>query len=111
MHLLIAFRDFIPQPLTTRILGMLKDYESMQEVVTRVNRWIEQENIQVLNVETLLTTAIPGHEDQDLRTKMEGPASAGSLYQAIRVWYIQHSSHEAAYVGVTQRLGEPMDEG
>ena len=87
-----------------RLLGIVSDYESIHEVVTRANRWIERERVEVLNVETLLVTAIPS-EEGDLRPKMDSPGAAMYTYQVVRVWYRVDSSH-LPYTGETRRLAE-----
>src|SRR5688572_12167389 len=51
---MIAFHDFIPRRQGKRLLGLLTDYENLHELVSRVNLWIEQHRIDVVNVETVL---------------------------------------------------------
>jgi hypothetical protein len=50
---MIAFHDFIPRRQGKRLLGVLTDYENLHELVSRVNLWIEQRHIDVLNCNEL----------------------------------------------------------
>jgi hypothetical protein len=110
--MLISFRDFSPQIQRKRLLGSLTDYENMQEVVTRVNRWIEQEGVRVLNVETVLTPKLPEQEEDSLPSRLALPSSLSSLHQVVRVWYVQEQEGTAPQTGATTRLREnALEEG
>ncbi|MCU0490739.1 MAG: hypothetical protein MUD01_04095 [Chloroflexaceae bacterium] len=103
--MLIAFRDFIPQRQRKRFLGMVNEYEHLQEVVSRVNQWIEQSQIDVLNVETVLVSSLPEEDTETLTTRMDVPGTTSfSNYHVIRVWYRQESTRGLPYVGQTTRL-------
>jgi hypothetical protein len=101
---MIAFHDFIPQRQGKRMLGMVTDYENLHELVSRVNLWIEQHHIDVLNVETVVVTSLPKEIEASPKMNMESQASASSAYQVVRVWYRQTVEVEAAYTGQTTRL-------
>jgi|SRR5690606_28833196 hypothetical protein len=102
---MIMFQDFIPQRQGKRMLGMLSDYENLHELVSRVNRWIEQNNIDVINVETVLLSHLPKDTEGSSNTQMASQVNVTSAYQIVRVWYrTSKSERETAYTGQTTRL-------
>jgi hypothetical protein len=101
---MIAFHDFIPRRQGRRLLGVLTNYENLHELVTRVNLWIEQHHIDVLNVETLLVTSLPDETATSPKVRMESQGTALSTYQVVRVWYRENVEVDAAYTGQTTRL-------
>ena len=102
---MIAFHDFIPRRQGKRLLGVLTDYENLHELVSRVNLWIEQQHIDVLNAATVLVTSLPKEETEaSPKVRMESQANALSTYQIVRVWYRETVEVEAAYTGQTMRL-------
>lgn len=101
---MIAFQDFVPRRQGKRLLGLLNDYENLHELVTRVNLWIEQHHIDVLNVETVLVTSLPNEAEASPKVQMDSQANAFSTYQIVRVWYRQTVEAEVAYTGQTTRL-------
>ena len=101
---MIAFHDFIPQRQGKRLLGVVTDYENLHELVTRVNLWIEQHHIDVLNVETVVVTNLQKETEASPKTQMDSQGGATSAYQIVRVWYHQTVEVEAAYIGQTMRL-------
>jgi hypothetical protein len=101
---MIAFHDFIPQRQGKRLLGVVTDYENLHELVSRVNRWIEQHHIDVLNVETVLATSLPKDTEASLKVEMTSQANVLSTIQIVRVWYRQTVEMDAAYTGQTMRL-------
>ena len=101
---MIAFHDFIPRRQGKRLLGLLTDYENLQELVTRVNLWIEQHHIDVLNVETVVVTSLPKDTEASPKVEMASPANVTSTIQIVRVWYRETVEVEAAYTGQTTRL-------
>lgn len=101
---MIAFHDFIPRRQGKRLLGILTDYENLHELVTRVNLWIEQHPIDILNVETVLVTNLPKEDEASPKVEMTSPANVTSTIQIVRVWYRESVKVEAAYTGQTTRL-------
>ena len=101
---MIDFHDFIPQRQGRRLLGLLTDYENLHELVSRVNLWIEQHHIDVLNVETVLVTSLPNETEANPKVEMVSPGYASATYQIVRVWYRQTVEVDAAYTGQTMRL-------
>ena len=101
---MIAFHDFVPRPQGKRLLGMVTEYENLHELVSRVNLWIEQHHIDVLNVETVLVTSLPDETEASPKVQMGSHANVSSTYQIVRVWYRETVGVEAAYTGQTTRL-------
>jgi hypothetical protein len=101
---MIAFQDFIPRRQGKRLLGVLTDYENLHELVSRVNRWIEQHHIDVLNIETVVVTSLPDETEASPKVRMESQGTALSTYQIVRVWYRETVKAEAPYTGQTTRL-------
>ncbi|MBC8160624.1 MAG: hypothetical protein H7Z42_05325 [Roseiflexaceae bacterium] len=103
---MIAFQDFIPQRQGPRI--SFKGYENLHELVSRANRWVEQHQIDVINIETVILSHLPGEEESP-KVKMDAPSMALSVYQIVRVWYRQSSAISTPYTGQTTRLGDTHD--
>jgi hypothetical protein len=101
---MIAFHDFIPQRQGKRLLGILTDYENLHELVSRVNLWIEQHHIDVLNVETVVVTSLPKDNEASPKVEMTSQANVTSTVQIVRVWYRETVEADAAYTGQTTRL-------
>ena len=101
---MIAFHDFIPRSQGKRMLGMVTDYENLHELVSRVNLWIEQHHIDILNVETVVVTSLPKEIEASPKAEMTSQINVSSTYQVVRVWYGQTVEAEAAYTGQTTRL-------
>jgi hypothetical protein len=78
---MIAFQDFIPQRQRKRLLGILNDYENLHELVSRANRWIEQNHVDVINVETVLVTKLPDEDEASPGARMDSQGAAFSMYQ------------------------------
>ena len=100
---MMTFKDFIHQ-VQKKILGFPTDFESIHEVLTRVKRWIEREQIHVLNVETLLLPALPAEHDQSAPARMTGAYGSLATFQVIRVWYHEQPPQTTAVTGITHRL-------
>lgn len=98
---MIAYNDFVPGMLEKRMLGLVRAYENLYEVVTRANRWIEAEGVRVINVETIL---LPMREEDDPTAQGHFPEVMGApaMRQIVRVWYIAADSR--SYTGETRRL-------
>ena len=101
---MIAFQDFIPRSQGKRYLGIMNDYENLHELVTRVNIWIEQHHIDVLNVETVVVTSLPKDTEASPKLHMWSQSDGTSAYQIVRVWYREAVEVDAAYTGQTTRL-------
>lgn len=104
----IAFKDFVPRVLQTYLFGMSRDYEDLQEAVTRANCWIEQDRIRIINVETLLLTGLPELETDTTAAKVGGLSGAANVFQVVRVWYVQGPETAIPNTGETVRLADSM---
>ena len=101
---MIAFHDFIPRSQSKRMFGTLTDYENLHELVSRVNRWIEQHHIDVLTDETVVVTSLPKETAESPKAQMTSQVNVSSTYQIVRVWYRANGEVETAYTGQTMRL-------
>ena len=81
----IAFKDFVPKQVGIKsgIFGGAPVYADLTDAVASANRWIGQEKIQVLNVETVV---LPGDAGTD--QTVVGFIDVHSCLQVIRVWYL-----------------------
>lgn len=102
--MMIAFQDFVPRLQSKRLLGMLNDYENLHELVSRVNIWLEQNQIDLINIETVLVTDLPKETETSSKTQMNSQVNVTSAYQIVRVWYRENSERDTAYTGQTTRL-------
>ena len=86
---MIAFIDFVPEVKQEARLFRAATMESLQSSLERANKWIVENNIQVLNVETVLMPNIHNrHEEGSQDTNLATPGELYShWYQFIRVWY------------------------
>lgn len=86
---MIRYHDFAPQ--RTSPPGFLKpaEYEPLDVALADANEWIKENDVRVLNVETVVLPNIwsryeEGTHDPALATSGESPSY---WYQVIRVWY------------------------
>lgn len=83
----IAFKDFAPG---IEKKGFFKDrYEPFQDCLRKANEWIQAENPDLINVETVVLPNLwdsgeTGSEDPEIHTSGE---MASSWHQFVRVWY------------------------
>jgi hypothetical protein len=93
----IAFRDFVPQPLnypgpSQGLFGLSKvpEFETFEAAVASANAWIAREAIRVIHVETVVLphVYIPNARDvsQTGHAVVEGHKVA-FWEQFVRVWY------------------------
>jgi hypothetical protein len=82
----IAFKDFVPKQVgKSGWLGLGPPvYADLADAVASANRWIGQEKVQVLNVETVV---LPGDAGTD-KTGV-GFIDVHRCLQVIRVWYLE----------------------
>ncbi len=84
----ISFRDFLPED-RTRFLAIRRSYESLEELLARVNRWVSESSIEPIHVETLLLPGLPSKKKK-VSTEVVVHGTLETLtkrFQAIRVWY------------------------
>ena len=85
---MIAYRDFEPTLLEEKTAFKLAKYAPFASTVEKANRWISDERISALNVETVVLPNMyqdAGEESSHLYVGKEEPVS---WYQFVRVWYV-----------------------
>jgi hypothetical protein len=82
----IAFKDLVPKQVGVKsgLFGGAPVYADLTDAVASANRWIGQEKIQVLNVETVVLPGDAGTHQTDV-----GYIDVHWCLQVIRVWYLQ----------------------
>jgi hypothetical protein len=101
---MLAYKDFVPQVIGTKMLGLSNEYEEFDELLARVNRWIKQNQVDVVNVETLLLTEALKEEYIRSSTQIESQGRGIYTYQTVRVWYRVPERATGAYTGKTTKL-------
>lgn len=86
---MIQFRDFVPEMLAAPGLFKAGEYESMDVALAAANSWINEYDIKIVNVETVVLPNIwsryeEGTTDVALGTSGEMPSH---WHQFVRVWY------------------------
>ena len=82
---MIAFKDFVPQQI--RKQGFIKPplWETVGQAVTAANEWIREQEVAVINVETIIA---PGLYRKGARTDGGGLSGVNAGWsQFVRVWY------------------------
>ena len=85
---MIAFKDFVPQQI--RKQGFIKppQWETVGQVVAAANEWIREQEVAVINVETVIA---PDPSRKGVRSgdgNLPGiSGSGGGGLQFVRVWY------------------------
>jgi len=88
---MINFKDFSINVLKKKTILNYPEFEPLEETLLRLNNWIEENEIMVLNVETLMMPNI--FEGSSKRTSSKGAYKTTSggekswWYQIFRVWY------------------------
>jgi len=80
--MVLKYHDFRPQPLEHNFLGGVSKYETILELIARINSWLAAESIRPLNVETLLIPCI----NSELQSEVV--VDSGIHLQTVRVWYL-----------------------
>jgi len=84
---MLRHRDFVPRMIREAFLLTPAEYESFEDAEAAANAWLEAENIQVVNIETVVLPNLwkeEGAEDPSLRTSGD---FVSNWHQFIRVWY------------------------
>ena len=86
---MIKFKDFVPEEVTKSGFFSSAKLEELNDSLSRANIWIEKENINPLNIETVVLPNIhksseDGSTDTEIRTSGD---MSSNWYQFIRVWY------------------------
>jgi len=86
---MIQFRDFVPKMISEPGLFKLGEYESLDDALAAANQWIQEDDIHVINIETVVLPNIwsrweEGSEDVALGSSGE---MKSHWHQFIRCWY------------------------
>ncbi len=81
----IAFKDFFPAEIDREGNSPDEQYHAYLQAAQRATTWVEEMDIQVINIETL---TLPNFFHPQTREKKAGPdASPHAVFQFVRVWY------------------------
>ena len=84
---MIDFYDFVPKIMERGGFLRADCFEELSDVMKDVNFWIDANNIDVVNIETVVLPNMhreSGSEDADIRVNDD---FTSSWHQFIRVWY------------------------
>ena len=86
---MLRYHDFVPQLTKPAAFLSPAEYESFDRALVEANQWIKENDLKVLNVETVVLPNIwsryeEGSRDTSLGTSGESPSH---WHQFIRVWY------------------------
>ncbi len=86
---MLRYHDFVPQMTKPAAFLSPAEYESFDKALVEANKWIKENDLKVLNVETVVLPNIwsryeEGSRDTSLGTSGESPSH---WHQFIRVWY------------------------
>lgn len=86
---MMKFKDFSVK--LTQAPSWLTDHksESIEDTLLRINLWIEEEELIVLNIETLILPSLLEHHEKSISGifKSKGGEYSTKWYQVFRVWY------------------------
>ena len=86
---MLHYQDFVPKMTKPHALFSPAEHESFDAALALANRWIQEHQIRVVNMETVVLPNIwsryeDGAADTSLATSGESPSF---WHQFIRVWY------------------------
>lgn len=86
---MIKHIDFTPKVTKKGKLFKSTEIEKFQDIVGLMNEWLEKNNHEVINVETVLLPNIHDSDEEGSEDTMLGTGreSSSHWYQLIRVWY------------------------
>lgn len=83
----IQFRDFTPTSMEHKaLIFSTTTYACLDSALEKANQWIQEHEIDLINVETVLLPEIGGDDTTDTHMTTSGEMMS-SWYQFIRVWY------------------------
>ena len=92
---MIQFKDFVPQVTDGGGFFRMPTIEEFSMALERANEWIAQDNVDVVNIETVLLPNMHNHGEEgsiDVHLGTSGEMSS-IWHQFIRVWYRASSSN------------------
>jgi hypothetical protein len=86
---MIRYHDFVPRMTKEPGFLTLAEYESFDAALVDANRWIKENEIRVLNVETVVLPNIWSRFEEGSRDPALGISgdSPSHWHQFIRVWF------------------------
>lgn len=86
---MIAFKDFAPEQRAKAGFFRTAQYESFEAAVHEAGRWIEGENVTVINIETVVLPNMHSpHEDGSTDPELGQSSDFATAWnQFVRVWY------------------------
>ena len=89
---MLKYRDFVPTMRAEPSLFKDGEFESFQEAIDAANRWIAEEKIRLINLETVVLPNIWSRFEEgsgDVSLGMSGD-SPSRWHQFLRCWYQEH---------------------
>jgi len=88
MTKMIRHQDFVPQMTSQGSLFKPAEFESFEEALVEANQWIKENEINVVNVETVVLPNIWNRWEEGTKDPALGTGeSPVHWHQFIRVWY------------------------
>jgi hypothetical protein len=90
---MLAFKDFVPKQLKAPHFGLSAEaqqgsYESLEVALAAANAWVREENVTLVNVETVVLPNLWANWEQGSADPVLGVGTTTPLWhQFIRVWY------------------------
>jgi hypothetical protein len=82
----INYRDFIPTELSRTVLTVR--YEDIPTLVSRINEWVEDQRIDVINMETVVFPMDNVRPEFENESMFQGYRESPSKnFQVVRVWF------------------------
>ena len=86
---MLRYQDFVPKMTKPAAFLSPAEHESLDAALAAANRWIDENNVRLVNIETVVLPNIfsryeEGSRDSSLGTSGESPSF---WHQFIRVWY------------------------
>ncbi|MEX2174021.1 MAG: hypothetical protein WD872_06645 [Pirellulaceae bacterium] len=86
---MIRYHDFVPQMVAPAGFLTPAEYDSLDKALVEANQWIKENEIRVLNVETVVLPNIWNRFEEGSRDPALGMSgdSPSHWHQFVRVWY------------------------
>lgn len=86
---MLYFKDFVPKMTSPPGFLKLAEYESFEEAAEAANQWVHENNIRLVNIETVVLPNIwnrweEGTTDSSLGSSGDSPSH---WHQFVRCWY------------------------
>lgn len=85
----IACKDFVPDVTGQKevLFFTVSEYEPLTKMLPDVNHWIQANNVDVINIETVVLPNLDQEEGSDDTTLATSGKMHSTWFQIIRVWY------------------------